>query len=119
LFGLGVLLYLMDVGKNREVVSISSVSGGSLTNAYVGLRGTYSKQDLEDFRSIAGQLARQIANRGTLFAWIGTKLYLFVVTLAGLGTLSVWLIPWPALARLLVFLAALTVWEVTLLRRRG
>lgn len=119
LFGLGVLVYLTDVGKNREVVSISSVSGGSLTNAYVGLRGTYSKQGAQDFRRIAGQLAHQIASRGTLFAWAGTRVYLFVLTLAGLATMSVWFIPWPVPIRLLVFLAALTVWEVTLLRRRG
>lgn len=35
LFGLGVLLYLADVARNNEVVTISSVSGGSITNAFV------------------------------------------------------------------------------------
>jgi hypothetical protein len=39
LFAIGVLLYLVDVGKNRELCSISSVSGGSLTNAYLAQWG--------------------------------------------------------------------------------
>lgn len=119
LFGLGVLLYLSDVGKNREVASISSVSGGSLTNAYVGLRGTYSQQNAQDFWNTARQLASQIAQHGTLFAWIGTKVYLFVLILTGLAIIAVLFIPWPVPVRFLVFVVALILWEVTILRRRG
>ena len=119
LYGLGVLLYLADVGKNADVVSISSVSGGSITNAYVGLRGDYPQQTRDEFRSVAGTLASQIANRGTLFAWAGTKLYLAALVVVGLATFSVWLLPWHWLVRLALFLVALAVWEVALLRRRG
>ncbi len=34
-FGLGVLLYLVDRGLNQRVKSITSVSGGSITNGFV------------------------------------------------------------------------------------
>jgi hypothetical protein len=33
IWGLGVLLYLVDAGKHREVEVLSSVSGGSILNA--------------------------------------------------------------------------------------
>ncbi|MDH4346170.1 MAG: hypothetical protein OEW31_07540, partial [Thermoleophilia bacterium] len=42
LFGLGVLLYLADAGKSREVTSVASVSGGSLTNGYVAQSVDYA-----------------------------------------------------------------------------
>ena len=41
IFGLGVLLYLVDAAKNREVTSISSVSGGSITKGIVGQMNGY------------------------------------------------------------------------------
>lgn len=66
------------------MVSISSVSGGSLTNGFVGLDGDYTAQSPGAFRGQARQLASQIANRGTLFAWVGTKLYLAALVVTGL-----------------------------------
>ena len=45
MFGLGVLLYLVDAAKNQEVTSISSVSGGSITNAFVGQMWSTRLQD--------------------------------------------------------------------------
>lgn len=41
LFALGVLLYLTDAQMNRHVVSIASVSGGSITNGYFAQAGGY------------------------------------------------------------------------------
>lgn len=118
-FGLGVLLYLADAGENRNVVSISSVSGGSITNGYVGLKADYTTQSSEQFRELAGGLARQIASRGTLFAWAGTRLYIITLVLLGLATFAVWLLPWHWLARLGLFVAALALWDLLLVRRRG
>ena len=37
LFGLGALLYLIDAGKGPELATVSSISGGSITNGYVGM----------------------------------------------------------------------------------
>ena len=36
LFGLGALLYLADAGKGPERSTVSSISGGSITNGYIG-----------------------------------------------------------------------------------
>jgi len=119
LFGLGVLLYLADAGENRNVVSISSVSGGSLTNAFVGLECDYPTTTAADFRTVARRLAGQIANRGTLFAWRGTRIYLAALGVFGLGIFLVWLLPWYWLLRLALFVAALMAWDFVLLRRRG
>jgi hypothetical protein len=119
LFGLGVLLYLADVGKNQDVSAISSVSGGSLTNAYVGLNASYPDVDKAGFRDLAARLAGQIANRGSLFAWMGTKLYLAALVAGFAASLLVWLLPWHWVLRLLLQIAALAVWEVLLVRQRG
>ena len=50
LFGLGSLMYLADAEKSREVVSIASASGGSITNGYVALRADYAHCDGEAFQ---------------------------------------------------------------------
>jgi predicted acylesterase/phospholipase RssA len=119
LFGLGVLLYLADAEQNRNVVSISSVSGGSLTNAYVGLECDYPAATAADFRSVARRLAGQISTKGTLFAWSGTWIYVTALGVSGLGIFLVWLLPWYWLLRLALFIVALAAWDFVLLRRRG
>lgn len=118
LFGLGVLLYLSDVSANSDVVSISSVSGGSIANAYAGLRG-FKTATTEEFERAVTGLARQIANRGSLFAWWGTKVYLIALAVGLAGVAAVWLLPMSVPWRLGIFVVALMVWDVTLLRRRG
>lgn len=119
LYGLGVLVYLADAGRNRDVRAISSVSGGSITNAYVGLHCDYPAQSAAGFRSVAAGLASQIANRGTLFAWVGTRLYLAALILGGAATFAVWLLPWHWALRLASWLLAVLAWDAALLRRRG
>lgn len=119
LFGLGVLLYLADAGKNREVESISSVSGGSLTNGYVGQAGNYHQMDGETFWSAVKPFAQQIAFKGTLWACWCTWFYL----LALFGSLVVvcgllWL-PWHWTIRWGLFLVALLAWAKLALGQRG
>ncbi|MDE2955521.1 MAG: hypothetical protein OXU68_00715 [Bacteroidota bacterium] len=80
LFGLGVLLYLTDADRNRDVVSVSSVSGGSLTNAWLAQRGDYSTLSAEELESqVARPFVRQVAHSGTL--WASWTTWLYVVTL--------------------------------------
>lgn len=61
-FCLGAMLYLVDAGLNRSVTTISSVSGGSILNGYLGLLQTsFNKLTPEAFERHAGQLATKIA----------------------------------------------------------
>lgn len=66
-WGLGVLLYLADAGLNRDVVTISSVSGGSFTNAAAGLVALRAASS-QDVRQLAARLAPRLA--GNLRAFV-------------------------------------------------
>jgi len=88
LFGLGALLALVDLGLNRRVVQISSVSGGSVLNGFVALRCAFEQQHAESFDPIAHELATVIVNKGVLTqAWIRTiALFPVAVYLLALAT---------------------------------
>jgi predicted acylesterase/phospholipase RssA len=110
LFGLGALLYLTDAGKNRDVTSISSVSGGSLTNGYVAQSGDYSAMMAEEFWTAAAPLARRIARQGTLWATPLTWVYLGgLILLAGAVVVGTWFLPWPIWARVAAFAVGLVL----------
>ncbi|HJU91290.1 MAG TPA: patatin-like phospholipase family protein [Pyrinomonadaceae bacterium] len=112
LFVLGALMYLVDAKANTYVTSIASVSGGSLTNGFVGQNLNFRETDGDEFRSrVASPLATQIANKGTLFAPLFSKFYLFILFVTGLLALAIPAIvsvPW--YVRILFFLIGLTVW---------
>lgn len=57
LFSLGSLLFLVDSGLNRRVSEISSVSGGSITNATVAQRCDFSTVTRDEFDEHAKHLA--------------------------------------------------------------
>ncbi len=118
LFGLGTLLYLADSGKSAEVTSISSVSGGSLTNAFVAQGVDYRKATAREFEEAVAPFARQIAQRGTVFAWPGTWVYVAALVLALAGAVALWWLPWPWALRLVAFVAAFLV-VAELARQRG
>jgi hypothetical protein len=59
-WGLGTLLYLADARLNHRVVTSSSVSGGSITNAAVALQ-PYRAMGPEPFWELSASLARRIA----------------------------------------------------------
>ncbi|GAA4730447.1 hypothetical protein GCM10023216_22740 [Isoptericola chiayiensis] len=89
-WSLGTLLYLVDSGKNREVSAISSVSGGSITNAVVAQETDYTTTDPADFDRSIRPLVRHVAGTG-LFFWgpptNGYLLSVFVGFGVALGTL--------------------------------
>jgi len=74
-FALGVLLYLADAGRANDIVSIASVSGGSLANGAVAqdvdLR-TCSKGEIE---AVVTRVASRVASTGTLLRATVTRLY--------------------------------------------
>ena len=104
LFGLGALLYMVDAGANRRAASISSVSGGSLTNGFVGQEVDFSQITPDDFASkVAAPLACQIAQQGTLFAPLTTKLYLVLLGLLALSAFAPFILaPVPHWVRILM-----------------
>jgi hypothetical protein len=68
----------VDSGLNRRVVNIASVSGGSITNGFVACYSDYWTTDIQEFKRIAGEMARRIAFKGmwrSPFVW----LYIFVL----------------------------------------
>jgi hypothetical protein len=112
LFVLGALMYLVDAKANAHVTSIASVSGGSLTNGFVGQTVNFREIDGSEFRKrVASPLATQIAKSGTLFAPLFTKVYLLVLGAAGLLVLIIpAIISGPWYVRLLLFFIGLAVW---------
>jgi predicted acylesterase/phospholipase RssA len=113
LFGLGVLLYLADVGSSHAVTSISSVSGGSLTNGFVAQSLEYSSATPDEFRAVARTLARQLVKGGTLWAIPLIWAYLALLALVALLTVvGVWFLPIVLPWRVLLFFAGimLTGW---------
>ena len=112
LFALGALMYVVDAGKNRDTTSVASVSGGSITNGFVAQTLDFQSVGSAEFEErVAGPLASQIAQRGTLFAPFATKAYLFVLVVGFVGAwLPLWFLHAPTIIRVLAFTAALLVW---------
>ncbi|MAG56347.1 MAG: hypothetical protein CMJ83_08665 [Planctomycetes bacterium] len=121
LFGLGVLLYLADAEKNGSVNSISSVSGGSLTNAYIGQVLDYRGASAAEFREKAGRpLASMIANQGTFFAPVRTKIYVVVLVVSLLAILiAPWFLPIECCWSALVVMAGVPLWIWLIYGLRG
>lgn len=110
LFGLGVLMYLVDAEVNSSVSSVSSVSGGSLTNGYVAQAVDYGSATPASFKPVASRVSGQIARRGTL--WATPLTWIYVVTLVAL-TLAVLIVPWflpiHVAIQIVIFVAGLLV----------
>jgi len=105
-------MYLVDARANANVSSIASVSGGSLTNGLVAQTLNFRTTTGDEFREhVARPLATQIANSGTLFAPLFTKVYLVILIVTGL---SVFVIPAIAPAawyiRIFLFFVCVMVW---------
>jgi len=96
LFALGALLYLVDSGGNRNVDSMVSVSGGSITNAYIAQECDFHSVDIKQFDNVASKLLRIIVERGVLFSTWQTGVYIFLLAILGLYLLVETLFDWPA-----------------------
>jgi predicted acylesterase/phospholipase RssA len=110
LFGLGAVLYLADAGVNRNVTSIASVSGGSLTNGHLAQTLDYQTATSQEVEAWASILAKRIALKGTLFAAALTWIYLaFLLLLVAADLVGAWFLPLPIWARVLIFFGGLLV----------
>ena len=66
-WGLGSLLAITDMGLNGQVVSISSVSGGSIANGVAAHQGAYGSTSSADFEKAIGPALRHISSEGLFF----------------------------------------------------
>jgi predicted acylesterase/phospholipase RssA len=93
-FDLGLLLYLVDAGLNARVEQISSVSGGSITNAFVARRCNFQKVSSQEFDGIAARLLKIIVRHGLIRRPLIIG-YLALVIAAASFTVSAWLTQFP------------------------
>src|SRR5215217_8045685 len=117
LFGLGAMLYLIDANKGPELSYVSSVSGGSLTNGYVGLKTDLTAVTRNEFWGTMRPFASQIVRRGTLFAYVRTFVLIAVVGLIALPALVVSLFLCPGAVSLAVVIVAALICGVLAQRR--
>jgi len=124
-FGLGVLLYLADAQKNRDVVCVSSVSGGSIANGYVAQLGAsprdcgYQNCSADEFREASRGLAWTVAHR-TLWASPAIFVYLVVLVVLLVAGIHIcfWRLPAHWWIRGPAFLLLLAAWG-WLFQQRG
>jgi predicted acylesterase/phospholipase RssA len=81
IFGLGVLIYLCEIHKNKSVTSIASVSGGSITNGYIGKECNFRNVPPNEFQKITSYLWNRLTHSGIVYAALITKIYIFVILL--------------------------------------
>jgi hypothetical protein len=105
-------MYLVDAKCNAHVTSIASVSGGSLTNGFVGQAVNFRDTNDKEFRErVASPLATQIAKSGTLFAPLLSKVYVLSLVLGALLALAIPVfVPGPWYARIILLLVGLALW---------
>jgi hypothetical protein len=109
LFGLGALLYLADSGLNADVTSIASVSGGSLTNGYVGAHVDYSTITGPSFATEMKPLIKRCAVQGTV-EWAPEAVALLVgIGLGLLLAVVAWFLPVAGWLKLLLFLIGIVL----------
>ena len=67
-WGLGVLAALVETSSHQDVVTIASVSGGSITNGVVAVNGDFTAlEDRDDFITGIEPTLRVVARDGLFF----------------------------------------------------
>jgi hypothetical protein len=103
------MLYIADAGLNQEVTSIASVSGGSITNGYVGANVDYRTVNPAQFRDVITPLVKRCSVLGTVqWAWESVTLCVTVVLGIGLAV-AAWLVPVAAFLHAALFIIGLVL----------
>lgn len=106
---LGALLAIVDRGLAPKIVQIASVSGGSITNAFIAQRVRLEELRHGELDTFARELARIVISEGVLSArWIIGMLVVAVATLAS-GIVGLNLIKFPTVLAVLCATALATV----------
>jgi hypothetical protein len=94
LWGLGTLLYLVDSGLHRDVTTISSVSGASITNGVVGKTVDYRspKTDPASFRASVQPLVTHITKNGLFFYGSATNAYVISALVLAAAEAATWVV---------------------------
>jgi hypothetical protein len=90
LWGFGVLLALVDLGLNRRVTTITSVSGGSIANGVVGKGCDYSTVGSDDIRDVIRPAVQHVISEGLFFYGPTTNGYLTFTLATAAITAAVW-----------------------------
>ncbi len=90
-FALGVILYLIDADLRGRIASISSVSGGSITNAALATGADIATAPKDEIRNRLQRFARLLARDGSFF-WVGLKRIIKVMLTFGLAGILVLII---------------------------
>jgi Patatin-like phospholipase len=107
---LGALLAIVDRGLGAKVIQIASVSGGSITNAFVAQRCKFETLQPGELDGIATELAAAVVRKGVLTReWMALLLLSTVVFGAAAATLfRVFVVPWTWLAMAIGLVVALS-----------
>jgi predicted acylesterase/phospholipase RssA len=123
-FGLGALLAIADAGLNRRVVSISSVSGGSIANGIVMVGPDYGAATAAEIGQGVSSAIGAISKRGVLLGGAPAtrnyvRLLIAMAVVSGAALLAVfvtlighWWIPAIIAAIVLLVGGAITWWLV-------
>lgn len=107
---IGALMAIVDRGLAPKVVQVASVSGGSITNAFVAQRAELETLKWGELDDIATELTTTIVCKGVLTkGWISLLLLVpFVLAAAAGYVLDRWIVPYTWLAVLIGIGGALT-----------
>lgn len=118
MYSLGALMYLVDSGYCQHVTEMSSVSGGSITNAFIGQRINFQKahEHPGEFDHVAKDLARTLTEKSLLPVGRIIAAYVTVAVLELLALHYIWVrldLGWlGSLSRALVVVASLLLFGV-------
>jgi predicted acylesterase/phospholipase RssA len=91
LYAFGALLYLVDVGLNRNVRTVSSVSGGSITNGYAAKACRYSEVSPEDFDEVVSSFCG-LVRKGVI---LPRAIVAVIVIVPAVAMVSLIVLSWP------------------------
>jgi hypothetical protein len=110
-------MYLADSDKNKDVRSIASVSGGSLTNGYVAQELRFDQTSGPSFEEAVRPFAARLAQSGTFMDAELTPAFsrMLLVTFA-IAAVPAWFLPAGRWVCLLVAVGLVGVWAILVLR---
>jgi predicted acylesterase/phospholipase RssA len=108
---LGALIAIVDRGLSPKIIQVASVSGGSITNAFIAQRCRLEKLGPGQLDGIATELATTIIRKGVLTkGWIALLLAVPVVLGLAVATfLRVLVVPWTWVAVIIGVAVALVL----------